>query len=105
MLDPDQSDASDRPHPRPVDVVLVTALRCHFCADAGKLLDDLGSRYSLAVREVELESDEGAAIATRFRVPFPPVVLLNGVYFGHGRISRRKLTRALGGIVGAEMPR
>ncbi len=89
MLDPDRADR------RPVEVVLVTASRCHFCTDAGKLLDDLGGRYPLAVREVELESDEGVAIVTRFRVPFPPVLLLNGAYFGHGRISRRKLTKAL----------
>jgi glutaredoxin len=99
MLDP------DRPDPRLVEVVLVTAHRCHFCDDARNLLEDLGGRYPLAVREVELESDEGIAIATRFRVPFPPVLLLNGGYFGHGRISRRKLTRALDETIGAGVAR
>lgn len=101
MIDADRPDAPDRPGRRPVEVVLVTAPRCHFCADAGKLIDDLSGRYPLAVREVELESDEGIAIVTRFRVPFPPVLLLNDAYFGHGRISRRKLTKALDAIVGA----
>lgn len=96
MLNPDRSDR------KAVEVVLVTAPRCHFCDDATKLLEDLGSRYPLSVREVKLESEEGTAIATRFRVPFPPVILIDGSYFGHGRISRRKLTKTLDAIVAAE---
>ena len=96
MLEPDRCDQ------RAVEVVLVTAPRCHFCDDASKLLEDLGGLYSLTVREVKLESDEGIAIATRFRVPFPPVILIDGTYFGHGRISRRKLTKTLNMIVGTD---
>ncbi len=87
---------SDR---RTVEVVLVTAPRCHFCDDATKLLDDLSDRYPISVRKVELESDEGTSIAARFRVPFPPVLLIDGAYFGHGRISRRKLVKALDAAV------
>lgn len=86
-----------------IKVVLVTAPRCHFCGDASRLLEDLGGLYSLTVREVKLEDDEGIAIATRFRVPFPPVILIDGTYFGHGRISRRKLTKTLNAIVGTEV--
>jgi glutaredoxin len=97
MLNRDRSDQ------KVVEVVLVTAPRCHFCDDASRLLEDLGGLYSLTVREVKLESDEGIAIATRFRVPFPPVTLLNGAYFGHGRISRRKLTKTLNANVGMEV--
>jgi thioredoxin-like negative regulator of GroEL len=93
---------TDRTDRKAVEVVLVTAPRCHFCDDASRLLEDLGGLYSLTVREVKLECDEGIAIATRFRVPFPPVLLLNGAYFGHGRISRRKLTKTLNAIVGTD---
>jgi len=85
---------SDR---RTVEVVLVTAPRCHFCDDA--TLDDLRDRYPISVRKVELASDEGTSIAARFRVPFPPVLLIDGAYFGHGRISRRKLVKALDSAV------
>ncbi len=98
-LEPDRSDR------RAIEVVLVTSPRCHFCDDASKLLEDLGGRYPLTVREVKLESDEGVTLATRFRVPFPPVLLIDGSYFGHGRISRRKLTKALDAIVAAEVSR
>ncbi len=100
MLQPGRADDPDR---RAIGVILVTASRCHFCSDAQKLLEDLGSRYALTVQSIDLESDEGVAIAARFRVPFPPVLLINGAYFGHGRISRRRLTRALDAVVATKV--
>jgi glutaredoxin len=90
-----KSDGIDTSSRRTVEVVLVTAPRCHFCTDASDLLQSLSDRYHLSVNKIELESAEGVEIATRFAVPFPPVLLIDGVYFGHGRISRRKLVRAL----------
>jgi len=99
MLEPDRADDPDR---RAIGVILVVAPRCHFCNDAQKLLEDLGDRYSLTVQRIDLESEEGIAIAAQFRVPFPPVLLINGAYFGHGRISRRKLARALDAVVATE---
>jgi len=87
------------PDQRTIEIVLVTAPRCHFCHDASKLLADLTDAYPLSVRKVDLASDEGVAIATRYRVPFPPVLLIDGTYFGHGRISRRKLVKALDGAL------
>jgi len=99
MLDPDGTDR------KAFDVVLVTAPRCHFCEDASKILESLSNLYPLTVREVKLESDEGTAIAARFRVPFPPVLLIEGAYFGHGRISRRKLTKALDAMSSTQVSR
>ncbi len=99
------SDGLDGSDERTVEILLVTAPRCHFCSDALALLDDLASEYNLAIDTIALESDDGVAIATRFRVPFPPVLLINGTYFGHGRISRRKLTKALDAIVRTEVSR
>ncbi|GMQ93815.1 MAG: hypothetical protein BMS9Abin12_1295 [Acidimicrobiia bacterium] len=99
MLNPDRSCR------KAVEVVVVTAPRCHFCDDVSELLASLSGAYPLTVREVKLESDEGTAIATRFRVPFPPVLLIEGTYFGHGRISRRKLTKALDAISATKVPR
>ncbi len=93
---------SDHKERRQIDVVLVTASRCHLCDDARTLLDELSGRYPLAIREVDLESDEGRSIANRLRVPFPPMLLLNGTYFAHGRLSRGKLAKALAEGVGLE---
>jgi len=100
MPKPDGSDTSSR---RAVEIVLVTAPRCHFCIDTSNLLEELADGYNVAVRKIELESAEGVEIATRYAVPFPPVVLIDGAYFGHGRISRRKLTRALDAAAHAEV--
>ena len=87
-----------------IEVVLVTAPRCHFCIDTSKLLEKLSNSYSLSVRTVELASDEGAAIVSHYRVPFPPVLLIDGAYFGHGRISQRKLVRAFDLTIYARQP-
>lgn len=86
----------------PIDVILVTAPGCHFCEDAGRLLDDLGGSVPLAVRELPLTSEEGRELAIRHRVPFPPILIIDGVLFGHGRISRRKLERRLGELARVE---
>lgn len=78
-----------------IEVTLVTAPGCHFCEDAAQLLEELRPSAPLVIREVDLTSDEGRELAIRHRVPFPPILIIDGVYFGHGRISRRKLERHL----------
>ena len=83
---------------KPVDVVLVTAPGCHFCDEAGRLLDKLGEVTPLAVRTVPLSSDEGRGLLVRHRVPFPPILLVDGVLFGYGRISRRNLENHIAGL-------
>ena len=87
----------------PIDVTLVTASGCHFCEDATRLLDDLGRSTPLTVRVVPLTSDEGRELAVRHRVPFPPILIVGGVLFGHGRVSRRKLERRFSELTGSEL--
>ena len=82
------------------EITFVTSDGCHFCNDAKHLLDDLATRFPLEITEVDLTSAEGRSIAIRWRVPFPPVILINGEYHGHGRIPGRKLTKALEAITG-----
>ena len=76
---------------RPVDITLVTAPGCGHCDEASRLLEEMGEATPLEVRSVPLSSDEGRALLVRHRVPFPPILLVDGVLFGYGRISRRKL--------------
>src|SRR3970040_403922 len=57
---------------KPVDVVLVTAPGCHFCDEAGRLLDDMAVMTPLAVRTVALSSDEGRVLLVRHPVPYLP---------------------------------
>jgi len=77
------------------DVVYVTTERCHFCEQGHAVLAGLADRHPLRIREVELASPEGLAIATRWQVPYPPIVLVGGELAGYGRLSERSLDRFL----------
>lgn len=78
-----------------IDVVYVTAARCHFCERGRSVLADIAGRYPLQVREVALTSEEGRVIAARWRAPYPPIVLVDGHLAGYGRLSARALERLL----------
>lgn len=77
--------------PLQIGVVVVTNPGCHFCNDALGLLDELAETTPLQIETVPLSSERGRALLVRHRVPFPPIVLVDGEFFGYGRISRRKL--------------
>ena len=77
------------------EIVLLTKEDCHFCDQAKDVLTRLRDEYALRVREVALESDEGRGLALQSSAPFPPVVFVNGETFSYGRLSERKLRKAL----------
>jgi len=77
------------------EVVLLTKEDCHFCDQAKDVLARLDGEYELRVREVALESVEGRSLTLQAGAPFPPVVFLNGETFSYGRLSERKLRKAL----------
>jgi glutaredoxin len=77
------------------DVVLLTKDECHFCDEAKRVLARFADDGQLAFREVRLDSEEGRQLATNAGVPFPPVIFLDGEYFSYGRLSERKLRKAL----------
>ena len=77
------------------DVVYVTTDRCHFCERGRAVLADLADRHPLRIREVELASPEGFTIASRWQVPYPPIVLVDEELAGYGRLSERSLDRFL----------
>ena len=86
----DVTDASDRNR-----VTLVHAEACHFCTEAGEALEELARTFALDVRNVPADSDEGRALVTEHRPAMSPLVLLDGEFFSHGRLPRKKLTRLL----------
>ena len=77
------------------EVVLLTKDDCSLCEQAKATLRLLSDEHELAVREVPLDSDEGRQLALDASAPFPPVVFLNGRTFSYGRLSERKLRKAL----------
>ena len=77
------------------EVVLLSKEDCHFCEQAKDVLARMSREYELEVREVALDSDEGRRLALAAAAPFPPVVFLGGEVFSYGRLSERKLRKAL----------
>lgn len=82
-----------------VELVLVTAPGCRLCTHARTVLEQLSAERPVRWREVALDSEEGREAATRWRAPFPPLLLApsstGDALLGHGRLSRRRLARQL----------
>lgn len=78
-----------------IDALLVTSPGCHYCDDALDLLAELARAMPMTIKTIPMASDEGRSLIVRHRVPFPPILMINGELFGHGRISRRKLEARL----------
>lgn len=76
-------------------VILVHAEACHFCTDAGEILDELARTFAVDVRGVPADSDEGRALIAKHRPAMSPLVVVDGAFFSHGRLPRKKLTRLL----------
>ena len=77
-------------------VIVLTTADCALCEQAKEVARRLAPEYGLEVRDVPLHSEEGARLSDSAAAPFPPVVFLDGVPFSYGRLSERKLRKALG---------
>lgn len=82
-----------------IDLVFVTSPGCRHCAHGRGVLESLATELPLRWREVAMDSDEGRGYVTRWRAPFPPMLIARGPdgdeLLGHGRLSRRRLARDL----------
>ena len=80
---------------RSIDVVVVRSPACHLCDEAIVALGEIGRTFPLDVRVVEIDSEEGRAIVTRYRPALSPAVVIDGGLFSSGRLPRKKLRRML----------
>jgi glutaredoxin len=78
-----------------IRVTLLTQDDCTFCDHAKDVLARVAADYPLEVEEIDLGSPAGQALAVGEGVLFAPGVLLDGALFSHGRLSEKKLRRAL----------
>ena len=82
-----------------VTITLLTQEQCGLCDHAKAVLervrDDPSSPASVHVVVVDLASAEGKRLGAAAGVLFAPGVLLDGKPFSHGRLSERKVRRAL----------
>jgi glutaredoxin len=79
----------------PHAITLLTQSDCTLCEHAKEVLAKVGADHPLTVTEVDLGSDEGRRLAVEAGVFFAPGVLLDNRPFGFGRLSERRLRRAL----------
>jgi len=87
----------------PIPILLVTAPGCHFCDDAKEMLEGLAETFPMYVETTPLASPAGRALVMEHRVPFPPILIVDGVLFGFGRISRRRLEGRLADVAAARL--
>lgn len=78
-----------------LDIVLLTQDHCGFCDQAKQVLDRLAAEYVISISQVDIASPEGQSLAQRGGILFPPGLFLGGEPFSYGRLSERKLRRAL----------
>lgn len=85
-------------HPTSAEPGLITVVKseaCHFCEDAQRVLTELAESYPLTVDTVDVRSEAGRRLMRVHRASMSPLVLVDGEFFSHGRLPRRKLTKLL----------
>lgn len=80
---------------KPLQVTLLVQPQCGLCDHAKAVLARVAADHPLTVREVDLGGEEGCALAEQGGVLFAPGVLLDGSPFGFGRLSEKRLRKAL----------
>ena len=78
-----------------VDITVLSQANCGYCDDAQAILGRLSDEYPLQVRVLDLALPEAQDLAERARMLFPPAILVDDEPFSYGRLSERKLRRAL----------
>ncbi len=77
------------------EITLLTKEDCRLCDHAKNVLERIRADYRLTITQLDLTSEQGKALAVEASVMFAPGVLLDGKPFSYGRLSERKLRKAL----------
>lgn len=79
----------------PRRITLLTQSECHLCDHAKRVLARVRVDHPIEIEEINLSTDEGQRLATGAGVMFAPGIFVDGRPFGFGRLSERKLRKAL----------
>lgn len=79
----------------PARITVVESEACHFCEDAQRALSELAAEYPLTVETVDVRSETGQRLMQVHRASMSPLVVVDGDFFSHGRLPRRKLIKLL----------
>ena len=78
-----------------VAITLLTQHDCAFCDHAKQVLARIDEDVPLHVTEIDLATPAGHQLGVEAGVLFAPGVLIDGQPFSFGRLSERRLRRAL----------
>jgi glutaredoxin len=81
--------------PLPARIALLVQDNCALCEQAKEVLTRVAGDFPLVVEEIDLGSEQGRGLAQRGGVMFAPGVFVDDQMFGFGRLSEKKLRRAL----------
>jgi glutaredoxin len=81
--------------PAPARIALLIQDNCVLCEQAKEVLVRVADDFPLVVEEIDLGSEQGRRLAQRGGVMFAPGVFVDDQMFGFGRLSEKKLRRAL----------
>jgi hypothetical protein len=87
-----------------VTVTLVQTPACHFCEDARTALAEFGRTHDVRVEVVAADSEPGRALVGQHRPGMFPLILVDGAFFGIGRLSRGRLRALLSARAGTGVP-
>lgn len=76
-------------------ITLLSQADCQLCEHAKQVLAEIARDVPITVEEIDLASETGRRLAAAAGMLFAPGVLLDGRPFGYGRLSERKLRKAL----------
>lgn len=79
----------------PLRITLLTQEDCRLCDQAKEVLARVADDHQLEIEEISVTSDTGRTLAIQAGILFAPGVLVDGVPFAFGRLSERKLRKAL----------
>lgn len=78
-----------------IPVTLLTREACEYCHDAEEVITRLSREFPLEVTTLDIDSTQGQESAVREGILFPPGILIDAAGFSFGRLSEKKLRKAL----------
>lgn len=78
-----------------VDITVLSQANCGYCDEVQAILGRLSGDFDLQVRVLDLALPEAQDLSERAGMLFPPAIFVDDEPFSYGRLSERKLRRAL----------
>lgn len=80
-----------------IEVLLLTAPGCHWCADADALLTRLAGEFDLRVTKRDVGSSDQDLLLAHGAL-FPPALFVDGAFVQYGRPSEKRIRAALAAV-------